>query len=534
MKKYIFIVLVALSANVAFAQDFFDALRYSQTEYGGTARSIAMGSAFGALGGDFVSASINPAGLGFYRSGEFTLSPTLNLNQMQSSYLGNDESNDKYNFNFNNLSYVATAKTGMETGIVSLAFGVGFNRLKNFNSNSFIQGYNAKTTLLNYFTDYANDAYLYVSNFDEHYEGLAWNTYLIDEDPDPDVLEGIYYNDLTEYQAYDIVDENNNVIGIGYEASGVKPHQQKNIMNQSGHLDEYLISLGMNVNHKVYVGASFGLVDLEYRLNTHYSEIDNNNYSEYLNNYVLDTYLSESGIGVNFKAGVIFRPTKSLRLGAAFHTPTFYSISKDEYKEMTADFDQAVGSGSDYSTRWADSNDRYYEYNLETPLKIDLSAAYTIGNVALVSLDYELVNYSGAKFRTAPDDNYDYSDQNSDIGKVFTSASNVRIGGEYRLTPSFSLRAGYNIIGNPWASTYTFSDGTSSEILNKDDSFSAYSGGFGYRQNNFFVDFAYRLNQFNYAQKVHDIYYTNPDAGTATADIKEFNHQTTITFGFRF
>lgn len=240
-------------------------------------------------------------------------------------------------------------------------------------------------------------------------------------------------------------------------------------------------------------------------------------------------------MGVNFKAGIIFRPTKSLRLGAAFHTPTFYSISKDEYKTMTANYDQEVGSDSDgYDTKWTDDNDQTYNYNLETPLKIDLSAAYTFGDVALISLDYEIVNYGGAKFRHAPEDNYDYSDQNSDINKVFTTTSNIRLGGEYRLTPNFSLRAGYNIIGNPWSNTYTFSDGTSSEILNKNDTFSAYSGGFGYRQNHFFIDFAYRLNQFNYAQKVHEIYYTNPDGGTATADVKEFNNQATITLGFRF
>lgn len=535
MKKYILTVLIALSVNIAFAQDFFDALRYSQTEYGGSARSVAMGSAFGALGGDFISASINPAGLGLYRSGEFAISPTLNINQVQALYLGNTEREDKYNFNFNNLSYIATIKTGMETGIVNLTFGVGFNRLKNFNSNSYIQGFDAKTTLLNYFTDYANDAYPYPNNFDSHYEGLAWNTWLVDEDLDPNVKEGIYYNDLTDYVAYDIYDESNNKIGIGYEATGVKPHQQKNIMNKTGHLDEYLLSLGLNVNHKVYIGASLGLVDLVYNQNTHFIEIDNNNQSEYLNNYILDTYLSESGMGVNFKAGIIFRPTKSLRFGAAFHTPTFYSISKDEYKYMTANYEQEVGNDTyGYDTKWTDDNEQRYNYNLETPLKIDLSAAYTFGNVALISLDYEMVNYAEVKFRNAPDDNYDYSYQNSDINKVFTTSSNIRLGGEYRLSPNFSVRAGYNLTGNPWVDTYTFSEGTTSEIVNKNDTFSAYSGGFGYRQNHFFVDFAYRLSQINYAQKVHEIYYTNPDGGNAVADLKEFNNQATITFGFRF
>ena len=34
------------------------------------------------------------------------------------------------------------------------------------------------------------------------------------------------------------------------------------------------------------------------------------------------------GSGVNFKLGVIVRPTPALRLGVAFHTPTFYSLER--------------------------------------------------------------------------------------------------------------------------------------------------------------------------------------------------------------
>lgn len=534
MKKYIITLSIILLANFTFAQDFFDALRYSQTEYGGTARSIAMGSAFGALGGDFVSASINPAGLGFYRSGEFILSPTLNFDQTKSSYLSNSETDQKYNFNFNNLSYIASANTGQETGIINVTFGIGYNRLKNYNSRVYIQGYNAKTTLLNYFTDYANSI-SNPDNFDPHYEGLAWNTWLVDEDTDPNVIEGIYYNPLSNDERYDIVNGNNEIIGSGWEAVGVKAHQQKSQITRSGHIDEYLMSLGLNANHKLYLGASLGLLDLQYSEDVLFSEIDNNNESDYFKDYSLKTRLRENGFGVNFKAGLIYRPIKSLRLGASFHTPTFYSISRSEYKDITANYDIEIGSDeSGYNTKWIDDNDQYYDYKLETPLKINLSAAYSLGDKALLSLDYELLNYSSAKFREANDDNYDYSDQNSDNNKVFVSAGNLRIGAEYRLTPNFSLRGGYGLSGNPWANNFTFNDGTVSEIINKNDTYSAYSCGFGYRQNNYFIDFAYRLNHLKYAYKVHEIYYTNPDNGVAIANLNQLNSRATITFGLRF
>jgi hypothetical protein len=68
MKKYFFLITIALFVPfLNQAQDLADALRYSNLSVSGTARAGAMGNAFGALGGDFTSAGINPAGIGVYR-----------------------------------------------------------------------------------------------------------------------------------------------------------------------------------------------------------------------------------------------------------------------------------------------------------------------------------------------------------------------------------------------------------------------------------------------------------------------------------
>ena len=55
------------------AQNELDALRYSNTGTGGTARSYAMANAFGALGADLSAFHINPAGLGLYRKSEVSI-----------------------------------------------------------------------------------------------------------------------------------------------------------------------------------------------------------------------------------------------------------------------------------------------------------------------------------------------------------------------------------------------------------------------------------------------------------------------------
>lgn len=224
-----------------------------------------------------------------------------------------------------------------------------------------------------------------------------------------------------------------------------------------------------------------------------------------------------------------------MRLGLAVHTPNFYTITCSEGKQISANYDIAVGdSANGYSTSWSWSKSADpYEFKFETPFKAIASASYMFGNKGLVSVDYEWSNYSNSKFRHSGD-NYDYSSQNSDISNVFHSAGNLRIGGEYRATDNFSIRAGYQLLGNPWTKTYSFDDGTSISLANYNDSYSVYSTGFGYRQQNFYIDFAYRLSSINESYKVHEISSTDTSNGANIASVSFLNNQATITFGFRF
>ena len=67
MKK-IFSTLAAIALSVTlFAQSSQDAIKFSQNFYEGSARTVAMGNAFTALGGDLGSLAINPAASGIYR-----------------------------------------------------------------------------------------------------------------------------------------------------------------------------------------------------------------------------------------------------------------------------------------------------------------------------------------------------------------------------------------------------------------------------------------------------------------------------------
>ncbi|HEY3371957.1 MAG TPA: hypothetical protein VGK10_13965, partial [Prolixibacteraceae bacterium] len=389
MKKLVYTISILLMACSTFAQDLTDALRYSNSHIRGTARSAAMGNAFGALGGDFSSLSINPAGVGVYRSGEFTLTPSFGQSTVDGTYLGNKISDSQYNISLDNLGYVASFKTGenSESGLVSINFGLGFNKLGGLSMNSLAEGSNADHSLLTYFTEYANNNNLATGDLDPYYEQLAYNTDLLLYDQN----KKEYFNDLTDH---------------GYGQS------QRKTINRKGYINEYLLSVAANFNHKFYLGATLGIHDVYFKENTDLYEWDAKNDIPYFNSLNFTTYLKQTGNGVNFKIGAIFKPIEQLRLGIAFHTPTFYKINEvyDRGMKSSITYDDGVTE----TKSAVPDKEGLYDYEIETPMKTILSGALVIGKAGLISVDYEIVDYSSAKLKNASD-GYNYFDENTNI-----------------------------------------------------------------------------------------------------------------------
>ena len=62
MKKILLATAMIAATVSAGAQTLSDAINFSQNQYYGTARSMALGNAMTAIGGDLGSIGINPAG----------------------------------------------------------------------------------------------------------------------------------------------------------------------------------------------------------------------------------------------------------------------------------------------------------------------------------------------------------------------------------------------------------------------------------------------------------------------------------------
>lgn len=496
MKKYFVLLTIFMLTSVfLYSQDLVDALRYSNTIVQGTARSGAMGNAFGALGGDFTSVGINPAGIGLYRSGEFSITPRSSSSNAEGIYYGTSVSDKDYKFMLNNISYVSAIPTGSrsEAGIISVNMGIGYNRLKDFNEYSIFQGSDINGSYMDYFADNAN-----AGNWSDYYEELAWKT---------DML--LYDENANEYW-HDMQD-------AGYGES------QRKTYSKNGSIDEYIFAIGLNFNHKLYLGASVSILDLYYRESITVSEWDANDNIPYFQSFDFNSNLRTTGYGQSFKFGIIYKPINQVRLGVSISTPSFYKLHHSFYTSMKSSlmYDDGPGSYNESSPY----ND--YDYRLETPMRATFSGAFVVGKTGLISLDYELVNYGNAKLRRGGD-GYNFTNENMDIGEAYKTTGNLRIGGELKLSDPFSIRAGYQYQPSAFNS---MAFGKSQP--NADSNMMVYSGGLGYRFGPMYFDVAYRYSTLtNY-----DLPYATPSSSYPEPKFAEFNHQrhdVLFTFGYRF
>src|ERR1700687_1361453 len=87
VKRFLVLCPTLLSYFFLQAQVPEDALRMSYTRPSGTAREQAIGGAMGSLGGDISANYVNPAGLGFYKTGDVVLSPGWAFDANNTGYL---------------------------------------------------------------------------------------------------------------------------------------------------------------------------------------------------------------------------------------------------------------------------------------------------------------------------------------------------------------------------------------------------------------------------------------------------------------
>ncbi|MBE0676883.1 MAG: hypothetical protein IH591_19665 [Bacteroidales bacterium] len=445
------IIVSGLSVQLA-AQNPDDALRYSQQFYSGTARFSSMGGAFTALGGDLSSIGLNPAGTGIFRSFEFTFTPHFGYNK-SFTYFTENNGDFRYSFNLGQFGVVMPIiQTGSENGLVSLNFAYSYNMTNDFNANTVIRGTNSTSSMADYWASISNGTHY--TDLDG-VAGMAYDAWVIDTITG---TGGMQYG--TVFSQY------------GDATGSTYGQTVRRVITNEGFSGEHSFSVAANYNNNLFAGVTLGLARFNYTGHYEHLETDPGDDIFDFNSFSYVDHYEANGTGFSLKAGLIYLPVEFLRVGLAVHTPTIYRVNEYYYEDLSSSFDDG--------DRYEFNTDAFrFDYRLITPFRLMGGAAVQFQKLGLVSVDYELVDYSMARFSKASD-GYDYYGENESIGEIFTKAHNIRAGAEFRLG-SLYFRGGYGYYGTVFSK---------SEINN--DSFNtSISGGIGFRQSGFFFDMGF-------------------------------------------
>lgn len=397
-----------------FGQGSDDAYLFSQTYYQGTSKALGMGNALGAVGGDMTAVSINPAGMGIYRSNEFTTTLNLLDNYHSSFYYGTPNGANKMRLSIPNLGWVSTKQRSNYRPLRFTQFGIGLTRLNDYNMHTFPKGINPTSSKI--------DEYLARMDGYSQYELQdyfpydiypAWSTYLID----------LYEDELGQYYS--------------------SPVPQGNIWQSqesqfTGRSEEWTFAGSANYYDQLYIGASANLRHIKREGTRDFMESSVAGDDTDFNQWSFKEDLRSNAWGGNLKVGFLYHANPWLRIGAAFHSPSIYNFEESWQTETESQIS--------WVTRKYISPNANYEYTFFSPLKWVGSLAFVIAQRGLISFDAEYTNFGAARFRAS---DYDYDAVNESIKSTFGRTLNFRIGSEWLLGTSY-LRLGAGYYGSPF------------------------------------------------------------------------------------
>ena len=558
-----------------------DALAYSKDNYYGTARTLGMGNAITAIGGDLGSISIQPAGgaIAGYSQLEFSLgtvssistaqyAPSYNTTSGNLSY-GRSISESTTKFTMPNIGVNLRFDTGLTSGVRSFNYGFVVNRTASYADRFVAKGIENTTSITGALAVGADGMPGVISTYNNPYDQGYYDNSVAS------YLGGLinYYADGDFYYGSAELKELN-AAGDGYEFRVPGNLYQQMSVVQTGRKEEYVFNIGMDINDRFFLGFNLGIPYARNKYTEFFRETTGDNWDLFLitpeyvdsetgQSYVGDqTYYLGSNYryehlstlsGINAKFGFIWLPVAGLRVGASIYTPTAYTLREKWGVRAGADFDDDRYSASSQSPVWES------ECSFTSPWGFDLGFAYTFGPMGMVSIDYGLKDYSVMRYSSADDDGNFLDDEFyrvNQLNKLFCGVQHqLRIGAEFKPLPFLALRAGFNLTTNP-ERTYKDMDGylvdayeydlffdqfdngrytldESTKKYNKDKVYSA-SVGLGFISNGaFYADFAVRRTKYaKYTYSPYSAYiddYTAPQAriGRSVVDA-------VLTLGLRF
>ena len=498
--------------------------------------------------------SINPAGLGMYRHGDISITPMMSFARSKSNAPEYGR-NSRDRFSMANIGVVINAYEGSRS-LISLNIGFGYNRIADFNYDYGFVRQNQGGTI--------GDAYARQLNWggmskNDFYNGGGsgdwnWNNFAPE-----------YWNAALAYRGF-LIDQTDPDDPGTWKPTWVAPNagvDHYTMLRSKGSVGEYVLSVGANINNKIYIGASLGIQSVyqrkyidyveEYFYNTpsqNTPDFGNSGLDYQLLRWKLNQSVIVDGTGVNFKAGIVYRPTANLRLGAAIHTPTYYSLDrkfqsaaaglayannknpedheKDNVKPDKEGYISTAGDPNMTSPLLVDDGPNGWSF--VSPTRLMFGASYTFGERGVISVDYERDWYNGIRIKDNPSGLDSQSWYNDSFRQNFKGSNIVRVGAEFKPLPALSLRAGFGF----------------SDSMVRDDEFppaspvikqtTYYGAGVGFvLARGVLLDLAYQYMSSKTTD--YHLFYAEDKAGYTESAVYSTDinrHNVALTLGFRF
>lgn len=457
--KRLLVGLLMVVAIHSFGQNEVDALRYSFHPNSMTGRSGGMGGSFGALGADFSSFFNNPGGLGQFKRGGLEFGLTVHDQASAATYMDQTSNNSASRFGIQNFGIVGSQST-KNRDWSTINFGFAYGRVNNFNQKISIDGTATATTLLDVFAfqaagthpDEVTDAFPFGA-------GLAYQTYAIN----PIDTQGVSYAPAITSGAV---------------------RQQKNI-DRSGSQSNTAFGAGANYRDLFSVGVSVNFMSVRFRDRSVYTETYG--VGQDLTNMSYTEDLTSTGTGISLKIGTIYKPTKWLRIGTAFHSRTYLSM-RELY---TASMNTALLAGNRYDYT---SPELGTDYSIRTPSRMQVNAAFILAKFGVIAADYEYANYNRIRMNgTGLMNNYNYEAENKTIGTVYRGTHRASVGAEFRVMEAYYTRLGVAYQQSPFVNNVA-----------ENSPWMTYSAGLGFKRDHFYIDFSTAYSSRNESYYLYD------------------------------
>ena len=531
MKKTAITILLALSTSGLFAQTAYDALMLSENSYEGTARSAAMGNAFTALGGDLGAVTINPAGSAMASYSQITVTPGITISSTTAEGVSPYENGDLPYFqrkmksslpkgSLPNIGVSINFDTGRNHGLVNWSLGFIVNKTADYNQDVYANGRNSTTSFIGQMAYEASRLGFYPDELggeNAYDSGINWKYVTGFKSAMFDPFNDIYV------AATEMVYDDNTCFVAG-------ELDQTYGRRTRGDKYEYIINAGFNISDFVYFGMNLGINSISYSYDEYFKEaatdpadfeiaLDNGQYmyfSQMKHRYWYNADVS----GIYAKVGAILTPGFGLRIGAAIQTPTTSTVVEKWQYSGSTEFTSSAYNG------YASSPEGEYSYIFNSPFRANLGVAYTLGNFAILSADYEYCDYSQMRFMEEYGASDYFEDLNGEIKEIFGQQNTWRFGAEVKLG-ALALRGGYGYSNSP-------------EKSFKGSYRSNMSFGLGYSsKGSFYADLAVRKNTYSneYYMPYSDYIFNEDD--TIAEPVPELvitrsDWKALLTFGWRF